>query len=325
MVNSPVNTSIRLIHRFLRLQSRGVSLKATMGTLEFHEKGKLKDSVRRMTALLEAGTSLPSVFSVIVTNRHMQEVLHTADRSGRFMDGLTQVVLVLEMRQRLKEELTRLVRYPLIIFFFLLLLGMIYALYIFPKLMGMVDVYSGEGVTSILLSPWFFPSLFCLVVMFVMLLYWFHRRGGELPFYIWKRGKRLYMTYFFVSELSLLQKTETNIRQIISRLAEEEGEMAEMAKRIHQRMSDGEGIETATRCEPFIDHEVVSLLGVGAMSGELGELMSLHRELVFEEMEQYSRDLIEKVEPMLYGFLSVMIALLFYTLYLPVQLIMNQL
>ena len=101
--------------------------------------------------------------------------------------------------------------------------------------------------------------------------------------------------------------------------------MAEMAKRIHYRMSEGEGIEAATRCEPFIDQEVVSLLGVGSMSGELGKLMSLHRDLVFEEMEQYSRGLIEKIEPSLYGILSVMIGVLFYTLYLPVKLIMAQL
>ncbi|VXB31587.1 Type II secretion system protein [Exiguobacterium sp. 8H] len=325
MVNVPIIPSIRMIHRFLRLQSRGVSLKVTMETLELHEKGKMKDCIREMRVRLEAGVSLSEVFSILITNRQMQEILHTADRNGRFMDGLSQVAMVLEMRQRLKQELRRLIRYPLIIFFILLALGMIYALYIFPKLMGMVDVSSHDGIESILLSNWFFPMLFSIFVVIAVLIYGFHRRGGELPFYVWRRGKTLYMTYVFVSELSLLQHTETNIRQIMSRLAEEEGEMAEMAKRIHHRMSEGEGIEAATRCEPFIDHEVVSLLGVGSMSGELGKLMSLHRDLVFEEMEQYSRGLIEKIEPSLYGILSVMVGVLFYTLYLPVKLIMAQL
>ena len=325
MVHTTVGSPIRMIHRFLRLQSRGVSLRVTMDTLEFHENGSMKESVRQMRTLLEAGTSLPEVFSVIITNRQMQEILYTAEKSGRFMDGLSQVVLVLEMRQRLRDELKRLVRYPLLIFLILLALGMIYALYIFPKLMGMVDVSSHSGMASILLSRWFFPTLFCTFLSLGAFLYGLHRRGVEIPFYFWNRGKTLYMTYLFVSELSLLQKTETNIRQIISRLAEEEGQMADLAKRIHQRMSSGEGIETATKCERFIDHEVVSLLGVGSMSGELGELMSLHRELVFEEMEHYSRSLIEKVEPALYGVLSAMIAVLFYTLYLPVKLIMAQL
>ncbi|MCT4787571.1 type II secretion system F family protein, partial [Exiguobacterium aestuarii] len=233
--------------------------------------------------------------------------------------------LVLEMRMRLKEELKRLIRYPLIIFFILLGLGMVYALYIFPKLMGMVDVSTYDGAGSLLLSKWFFPALFSIFVILGIIVYVLYRQGVELPFYIWNRGKTLYLTYVFVSELSLLQQTETNIRQIISRLANERGEMAEMANRIHNRLSDGEGIEMAVKSERFIDHEVVSLLGVGSMSGELGELMSLHRELVFEEMEQYSRRLIEKVEPALYGVLSVMVATLFYTLYLPVKLIMAQL
>lgn len=241
------------------------------------------------------------------------------------MDGLSQVVLVLEMRMRLKEELKRLIRYPLIIFFILLSLGMVYALYIFPKLMGMVDVSTYSGAGSILLSKWFFPALFSVFVMLGITVYMLHRQGVELPFYIWNRGKTLYLTYLFVSELSLLQQTETNIRQIISRLANEKGEMAEMANRIHKRLSSGEGIEMAVKQERFIDYEVVSLLGVGSMSGELGELMSLHRDLVFEEMEQYSRQLIEKVEPALYGVLSVMVGTLFYTLYLPVKLIMAQL
>ncbi|WP_214693005.1 type II secretion system F family protein [Exiguobacterium sp. s160] len=325
MGNASVKPPIQLIHRFLRLQSRGVSLKATMETLEYHETGNRKADVQEMRAQLESGTSLADVFSLIITNRQMQEILMTADRNGRFMDGLSQVVLVLEMRMRLKEELKRLIRYPLIIFFILLGLGMVYALYIFPKLMGMVDVSTYEGAGSILLSKWFFPALFSVFVMLGITVYMLHRRGVELPFYIWNRGKTLYLTYLFVSELSLLQQTETNIRQIISRLANEKGEMAEMANRIHKRLSAGEGIEMAVKQERFIDYEVVSLLGVGSMSGELGELMSLHRELVFEEMEQYSRQLIEKVEPALYGVLSVMVGTLFYTLYLPVKLIMAQL
>ncbi|MDE0563637.1 type II secretion system F family protein [Exiguobacterium sp. B2(2022)] len=325
MGNASVKPPIQLIHRFLRLQSRGVSLKATMETLEYHEKGNRKADVQEMRAQLESGTSLADVFALIITNRQMQEILMTAERNGRFMDGLSQVVLVLEMRMRLKEELKRLIRYPLIIFFILLSLGMVYALYIFPKLMGMVDVSTYDGAGSILLSKWFFPALFSVFVMLGITVYMLHRRGVELPFYIWNRGKTLYLTYLFVSELSLLQQTETNIRQIISRLANEKGEMAEMANRIHKRLSAGEGIEMAVKQERFIDYEVVSLLGVGSMSGELGELMSLHRELVFEEMEQYSRQLIEKVEPALYGVLSVMVGTLFYTLYLPVKLIMAQL
>lgn len=325
MGNASVKPPIQLIHRFLRLQSRGVSLKATMETLEYHEKGNRKADIQEMRAQLESGTSLADVFSLIITNRQMQEILMTAERNGRFMDGLSQVVLVLEMRMRLKEELKRLIRYPLIIFFILLSLGMVYALYIFPKLMGMVDISTYEGAGSILLSKWFFPALFSVFVMLGITVYMLHRRGVELPFYIWNRGKTLYLTYLFVSELSLLQQTETNIRQIISRLANERGEMAEMANRIHKRLSSGEGIEMAVKQERFIDYEVVSLLGVGSMSGELGELMSLHRELVFEEMEQYSRQLIEKVEPALYGVLSVMVGTLFYTLYLPVKLIMAQL
>ncbi|MGE6491060.1 type II secretion system F family protein [Exiguobacterium sp. NPDC077395] len=325
MGNASVKPPIQLIHRFLRLQSRGVSLKATMETLEYHEKGNRKADVQEMRAQLESGTSLAEVFALIITNRQMQEILMTAERNGRFMDGLSQVVLVLEMRMRLKEELKRLIRYPLIIFFILLSLGMVYALYIFPKLMGMVDVSTYDGAGSILLSKWFFPALFSVFVMLGITVYMLHRRGVELPFYIWNRGKTLYLTYLFVSELSLLQQTETNIRQIISRLANEKGEMAEMANRIHKRLSAGEGIEMAVKQERFIDYEVVSLLGVGSMSGELGELMSLHRELVFEEMEQYSRQLIEKVEPALYGVLSVMVGTLFYTLYLPVKLIMAQL
>lgn len=325
MGNASVKPPIQLIHRFLRLQSRGVSLKATMETLEYHEKGNRKADVQEMRAQLESGTSLADVFSLIITNRQLQEILMTAEQNGRFMDGLSQVVLVLEMRMRLKEELKRLIRYPLIIFFILLSLGMVYALYIFPKLMGMVDVSTYSGAGSILLSKWFFPALFSVFVMLGITVYMLHRQGVELPFYIWNRGKTLYLTYLFVSELSLLQQTETNIRQIISRLANEKGEMAEMANRIHKRLSSGEGIEMAVKQERFIDYEVVSLLGVGSMSGELGELMSLHRDLVFEEMEQYSRQLIEKVEPALYGVLSVMVGTLFYTLYLPVKLIMAQL
>lgn len=319
------NQSLQIMRRFLRLESKGVPLNKAFETLELHEKGKEKAVVREMRIRLEEGESLTRVFSILISNQQMIELLETAERGNRFVDGLEQVVLLMAMRHKLKEELGRLVRYPFIIFSILLTLGAIYSLYIFPKLLAMVDVRTVDGISSVLLSRWFFPSIYLVFIISMTVFIMAGFKGVHLPIYFFERGKKLYVTYLFVSELSLLQENETTIRHIISRLAKERGEMSLIASRIHERMSNGFGIEEATRMERLIDHEVVSLLGVGTISGDLGELMSLHRDLVFEEMELYGKRVLEKVEPALYGLLSVMVASLFYTLYLPVKLIMAQL
>ena len=324
MGDNQMNASLQIMHRFLRLQSRGVSIKKTFETLELHERGKSKVTVQAMRRRLESGDSLASVFSLLISNPQMLELLETAERGNRFMDGMEQVLQLSTMRSKLAVELKRMVRYPLIILFILLLLGAIYALYIFPKLLAMVDVEAASGVSALLLSRWFFPLLFLFFVSTLIGGVVAGRKGVRLPIRLIERGRRLYVTYLFVSELSLLQETETTVRHVISRLALETGEVAMIARRIHERMSNGVGIEAATREERLIDHEVVSLLGVGSVSGELGNLMALHRDLVFEEMERYSKRLLGKVEPMIYGVLSVMVGSLFYSLYLPVKLIMAQ-
>lgn len=320
-----VTPSLQIVRRFLRLQSRGVPLKKTFETLELHERGKMKKTVTLMRRSLEEGESLTGVFSLLVTERQMVELLEVAERGNHFIDGMEQVLLLSTMRARLKAELKRLIRYPMIILFILLSLGAIYSLYIFPKLLTMVDVERISGLSSVLLSRWFFPSLFTAFIGASILVFVAARRGARLPVHFVERGRRLYVTYLFVSELALLQETETSVRHVINRLAEQEGEMALIAGRIHERMSNGAGIEEAAREERLIEHEVVSLLGVGTVSGELGHLMALHRDLVFEEMERYSQHVLAKVEPALYALLSVMVASLFYSLYLPVELIMNQL
>lgn len=316
---------INMMKRFLRLQSRGVSLRKTFETLELHERGGGKTAIEAMKQKLEAGTLLSVVFSEIVMDQKMREMLVTAERGHNFIEGLEQVLALSTMRQKLMQELKQLARYPLIILSLLLSLGAIYALYIFPKLLTMVDLNDLSGFHSILLSKYFFPGLFILVLIIGVFIYLSAKKNRTIAIPFIERGRRLYITYLFVSELSLLHEGHSSVRQVIERLSIGEGETAKIAARMHQRMSSGIELENAAREEPMIEHEVVSLFGVGTMSGELGTLMVLHRDLIFEEMEAYWKQLILRIEPMLYGFLTIMVTIMFYTIYLPVKLIMAQL
>ncbi len=325
MVRNQMNQDLFTIQRFLRLQKRGVGLKKTFETLELHERGKAKQVVRDMRLKLEQGGSLAEVFSVLVIDPRMREMLVTAERGHHFMEGLEQVLVLSTMRRNLQQELKQLTRYPLVILTMLLGLGAIYALYIFPKLLSMVDIEALDGLNAILLSRWFFPGFFVGLLVTAAGFYWNGKRGRLVPLRFIERGRRLYVTYLFVSELSLLNEGQGSIRQIIERLSLGDGEVAAIAKRMHERMSEGLELEEAARKERLLEHEVVSLFGVGTVSGELGSIMVLHRDLVFEEMELYWKQLITKMEPALYGFLTMMVTMIFYTIYLPVKLIMAQL
>lgn len=325
MVRDQMSKDLFTIRRFLRLQARGVGLKKTFETLELHERGRAKQVIRDMRLQLEQGRPLAEVFSGLVTDPRMREMLVTAERGHYFLEGLEQVLVLSTMRRNLQQELKQLARYPLVILTMLLGLGAIYALYIFPKLLSMVDVEALDGINAILLSRWFFPGLFIGLLVTGAALYWNGRRGRLVPLRVVERGRRLYVTYLFVSELSLLSEGQGSVRHIIERLSRGDGEVAAIARRIHERMSDGLELEEAARQERLLEHEVVSLFGVGTVSGELGSIMTLHRDLVFEEMELYWKQLITKAEPVLYGFLTMMVTMIFYTIYLPVKLIMAQL
>lgn len=325
MVQSNMSKDLSVIRRFLRLQSRGVALKKTFETLELHERGKTKIILQEMRLQLEEGRPLATVFEMLVSDPRMREMLVTAERGHHFLEGLEQVLILSTMRRNLRQELVQLARYPLVILTMLLGLGAIYALYIFPKLLTMVEVETLEGVNAILLSRWFFPSLFVGLLLAGGGLYWNGRHGRLFSLRFVERGRRLYVTYLFVSELALLSEGQSSIRQIIERLARGDGEVANIARRMHDRMSGGCDLEAAARRERLLEHEVVSLFGIGTVSGELGSIMMIHRDLVFEEMELYWKQLIARAEPMLYGFLTVMVTMIFYTIYLPVKLIMSQL
>lgn len=325
MGHDQMSKELFTIKRFIRLQSRGVGLKKTFETIELHERGKTKQTIQHMRLQLETGRSLAEVFSELVTDPKMREMLVTAERGHHFLEGLEQVLVLSTMRHGLQRELKQLARYPLLILTMLLGLGAIYALYIFPKLLSMVDIDDMVGMNALLLSRWFFPSLFIGMLLVGAGLYWGGKRGKFLSFRVVTRGRRLYITYLFVSELSLLSDGQSSIRHIIERLSRGDGEVAVIARRIHERMSGGLTLEDATRTEEMIEHEVVSLFGVGTVSGELGPIMKLHRDLVFEEMELYWKRLIAQTEPALYGFLTIMVTMIFYTIYLPVKLIMSQL
>lgn len=325
MVDVRSGRELNTIRRFLRLQARGVGLKKTFETLELHERGKQKQLIRMMREKLESGMALAEVFSQLVTDPRMRDMLVTAERGHHFLDGLEQVLALSMMRRSLRQQLKQLARYPLIILTMLLGLGAIYALYIFPKLLTMVEIDDVDGMSAILLSRGFFPSLFTVLLLGGGGVYYVVKRGRAVPIRFIERGRRLYITYLFVSELSLLSEGQTSVRHVIEHLAHGEGEVAQIARRIHDRMSSGIDLEAAARQERLIEHEVVSLFGVGTVSGDLGLIMALHRDLLFEEMELYWKQLIAKTEPLLYGLLTVMVTMMFYTIYLPVKLIMAQL
>lgn len=325
MVDVRSSRELNTIRRFLRLQARGVGLKKTFETLELHEQGQQKLVIQMMRQKLERGLALADVFSELVTDARMRDMLVTAERGHHFIEGLEQVLVLSMMRRSLQQELKQLVRYPLVILTMLLGLGAIYALYIFPKLLSMVNVNDVDGLSAILLSRGFFPGLFVVLVLTGGGSYWAVKREWSIPIRFVERGRRLYITYLFVSELSLLSEGQISVRHVIERLGHGEGEVALIARRIHERMSSGIELEAAAREERLLDHEVVSLFGVGTVSGDLGLIMALHRDLIFEEMELYWKQLITKTEPLLYGFLTVMVTMMFYTIYLPVKLIMAQL
>lgn len=325
MVDDRSNRELNTIRRFLRLQARGVGLKKTFETLELHERGKHQQRIRAMRQKLESGEALTEVFSELVTDPRMRAMLGTAERGQHFIEGLEQVLALSVMRRGLQLELRQLAKYPLVILTMLLGLGAIYALYIFPKLLAMVEVDRLDGLSAVLLSRVFFPGLFISLIVSGGFLYWHVKRGRSIPIRFIERGRRLYITYLFVSELSLLNEGHVSVRHVIERLAHGDGEVAQIARRIHERMTRGIELEAAAREERLLEHEVVSLFGVGTVSGDLGVLMELHRDLIFEEMELYWKQLIAKTEPLLYGFLTIMVTMMFYTIYLPVKLIMAQL
>ena len=325
MVDISIEETIQVLRRYIRLQERGVPLIRTFETLELHGHGRLKTILHQMRGQLETGTSLTSVFSELIRDRQLIELLATSERTHRFLDGMRQVVLILQLNARTKREFHQLVRYPLVICCGLLLLGTIYALYVFPKLMAMVSTEHLNGWQAVLLSRWFFPSLGLGIVVIGVLLFLRAKQRQRFVLSVFEQGMRLYTTYLFVSDLSILSNEGTSLLHLLQRMKDGEGEMSQMANRIHERLGEGMSLEDAVRRERRIEYEVISLIAVSSASGQLGPMMTIHRELVFEELEQYTKRLLTKVEPVIYGGLSILVISLFYTIYLPIQLMMHQL
>ena len=325
MVDISIDETIQVLRRYIRLQERGVPLMRTVETLELHGHGRSKEVLRQMRVQLETGASLTSIFSELVQDRQLLELLATSERTHRFLDGVRQVVLILQLNARTKREFHQLVRYPLVICCGLLLLGTIYALYVFPKLIGMLSTGHINGWQAVLLSRWFFPSLGIGIVVIGVLLFLRAKRRQRFVLSVFERGMTLYTTYLFVSDLSILSNEGTSLLHLLQRMKDGEGDMSQMASRIHDRLGNGVSLEDAVRSERRIEYEVISLIAVSSASGQLGPMMAIHRELVFEELEQYTKRMLTKVEPLIYGGLSILVILLFYTIYLPIQLMMHQL
>lgn len=316
---------IPCLRRFVRLQRAGVSSKQTLEVLVLYERPPLKQRLIDMMDHLEQGAPLVAAFEPLITDQSLYRLLVLADREGRVLHGLEQVIQVMEMKAHFKRELSQLLRYPFVIIGLLGVLGGIYSFYILPKMLGMMPDASFPWYVELFLSRSFLPIFLSCASIAGYVAYRLVWKSGRVRVAWLVRLKRTYTTFLFVSELSLLKDGYSSVRQLFAQLADDEGIVAEIAARIHRRLMRGERLEEVLVAEEMIDSEVISLITVSAWSGELGVLMQVHRELLLDVYKGQLKQLLTKIEPFLYGLISVLVILIFYMIYLPVQLMLSTL
>ncbi len=309
--------------------SKGISTKETLEILQRFEEPILLPVIEEIKRRLESGNPLSIALEPLTLSPSLQRLLQVGDQTERPLMILQQVIRLLELENQMKKKFWKMARYPLVLASSLMLLFMFYALYVFPSLLEMSSPESLPRFLVLILHPsakYVLAATPILLLSILLLTFRLIPVKRLLQFKIIQKLLQLYYSYLFTIEIGSFIDAGFSLEEAFRSLEQgQTGKKQQMYAMLHQHQQAGTSLSEAILQEQIIDVETVGLVHLARESGDLGPLLLAQASLLHESIEEELEKKLLLIEPVLYGGLTIMTGSLFFILYYPIQLAIQQL
>jgi competence protein ComGB len=318
--------------RIGELLQQGYSLSHAIELYSLNDNKEAEKIVLPFLNQLKEGRSFYEVLDFYSFPNDILGYLYFSEKHD-LSQALIQSGSMLKRRQKLKETLNKVLRYPLFLSWVMIIMIIIVFRYLFPQFQTLYHSLNVDLplITTLLLQvihilPWFLLTIG--TVLFFSIIYymlWLRRKTPHeklrifLRFPIIRSLLILFFTHLFSSHLSSLLKGGLSIHEAVLVFEKQDHLLffQDEGKELKLLLQQGEPLEKAILTRPFYLKELSSVINHGHANGKLADELMLYSEMVLRKLEDRLQRYLMMLQPILFMCIGSVILLLFLSILLP--------
>ena len=242
-------------------------------------------------------------------------------------------------KNKKQAKLKSLATYPVLLIVFLLIMLLVLRILVFPHMEtlmvsvgGSQNIYANSIVTFVYYSPQIIAGTFLLLFFLILFLNYRMRSKTyleqmemylKLPFL--NRYLKDYYSHFFFYEWAQLFNNGCSFQEIVSIMRGEDSSklLKETGEQLSDVMLSGLPIHQAVQTLPFFHDEGIQVITHGESLGKLGIEMAIYADYCEEQLNNRIEKLMDRLQPIIFCFVGLMIVAIYAALMLPMFNIME--
>ncbi|WP_209125356.1 competence type IV pilus assembly protein ComGB [Alkalihalobacillus sp. BA299] len=329
------------LQRLGYLLQQGYSLSAGLELLQLSQREQVKVKISEVLQCLKEGQAIYQAMEGLKLPNDISSFIYFSEQIGSVPDGLIEAGKLYLKQEQIKEKVSKLVRYPLFLFWLLLIVMIIMVIYLFPHFKYLFETMSIELPFVTILFLRFIDSIPFLTLLFLVFLligfsYYIikfrhftpHKKMTlilSIPFL--SSFVSAITTYYFSVQLSSLLKGGLSISQALNIFKNQSVILffQDEASWLIQRLKEGEALVEILKRRPFFEAELSLVIEHGQKRGALEVELQHYSDHLFVLIEEQTKKMVMIIQPSMFFVIGLIVLLMFLSILVPMFELINSL
>lgn len=327
------------LKRIGTLLCEGFSLKEAVGFLFTIADGKQKNWLTSIEKSVYSGHTLHSALIKIGYSERICTQIYLSTIHGHFSETVRMAGEQLIESAKRRKRIQAIVQYPIMLILFITIMLFSMRFVLMPHIQSIVspdELSVGVGtkliISTVYTAPYWIVSLLGLLSVSLLLFQFMTKNLTVIEkLNLYCKNKiisvyiQLYWTQFYSFEWSQLLKSNCSLIEIVHLLQEDETSKLsrEVGSHLEQEMRKGHSFQEALTDLGFLKPEIGEIVRHGELTGRLGSELMLYASECEEELNQRIETMMEKIQPIVFVVVALMIIAIYAALLLPTFSIME--
>ncbi|MBO9129665.1 competence type IV pilus assembly protein ComGB [Bacillus sp. 165] len=316
-----------------QLLEKGYAFLHALEFLQIQLSQEKQQDIQVAIDALKNGDSLYKVFCRMQMHSDLLSYLYFSERHGDIAFALQKGSVLLSRKQKRKEELKKILRYPIFLSIFLLFIFIIFHTVLLPQFTALYTGFQEKPSPIIILLLTFIklvPVLLGAVVflfLFMSIGYWWYFKKmspiKQMNFLLKIPGiKRLCLSLnsqYFASQLSILLSSGLSVLEALALIERQNHHpfFQYEASCIKQMLINGEALETVIEARGYFEAQLAYVIMHGQANGTLANELSDYSEIIVERLEGSINTLFTVIQPIIFAAVGITVMILYLSMMLP--------
>jgi len=292
--------------------------------------GQVRDDIQLGSSLSSAFSKHPRAFDTLFIN-----MIRVGETGGVLSTILDRIASFMEKMLKLKRKVKSAMIYPAVVISMAIIITIVLLVKVVPTFASIYDSFDQELPamtllliqTSNFLKRWILYVIGAFILFMFLLGKWYKTESGRLILdraslkvpIIGNLVKKVALSRFSRTLATLLQ-TGVPILESLDIVAKTCGNrvIEIIIQNVKTNVREGESIATPLTKSPVFPPMVTRMIAIGEKSGQLEKMLSKIAEFYDEEVDTIVSGLTSIIEPVIIGFLGIVVGFIVISLFLPI-------